>query len=246
MNNSNISNYIFALATMLSVVVVSCRRGTSGDGDLFREYIARLEKTQEEATVAEACRLIDSVAVASPDSLPLMVRTFCRTLAAQQRTTEAAAIASYVWGIDAAENPEIASRLLTFTLLPGTKAPALAGVSPAGMQPNYTLLIFHESTCRTCQVMVEEIREKYRNLREQAVRVISVSTDKGEKAWVEYAATLPWPDKLCDYRGFYSPNMVAWGVASTPTLFLIDGHGKVVDQYGTLDGIWELIFKNGK
>ncbi len=238
------NRHLLFLMALLPVVLTSCYWNASVPNEPFSEQLAQLEKTSgEPTTVTEAYRLIDSVAVASPDSLPAMVRAFCRTLMAQQRSTEAASIAAYLWGVDATENPEIAARLLTSTLLPGTQAPAIRGLAPAGKQFAYTILLFHESACRTCQKLIGEIVQKYPLLCDLNVCVVSVSTDKDEKIWAEYATTLPWPDKLCDYQGFYSPNLEVWGVAATPTMFLVDGQGRVVNQYGTLEKIWELILK---
>ncbi len=122
MVKKNINRCLFALmVTLSSAVLVACAQNAS-DKEPFSRQLAQLEKTQGQATVTEVCRLIDSLAVASPDSLSAMVRAFCRVLVAQQRTAEATSIAAYLWGVDAMETPEIASRLLTSTLLPGTVA----------------------------------------------------------------------------------------------------------------------------
>ncbi len=232
------------LAVLTVTLLCACthrppeRDAGAGGGEVARV----LAQPSPESAAAEARRVIDSVATAAPENLRGLIFGICKALRDRGDVQTAASVAAYPYGVDAAQNGEIALRLLTSTLLPGSQAPAIEGLAPAAGQPAWTILLFHESACRTCQGLVWEIRERYRELLTLGVRVVTVSTDTNEKAWTEYAAMLPWPDKLCDYRGFYNPNMVAWGVAATPTLFLIDGKGKVVDQYGTTDEIWKVIF----
>lgn len=188
-----------------------------------------------DARIEASQALADRVAQQWPELLKPLVHTLCKSLKNGGDTRAATAVAAYPFGIDAAQNGEIAHRLLTATLLPGTKAPALEGLPPSKDAPAATLLFFYESKCRSCQGMVWQLTAKYPALREKGVRVVSLSTDTNEREFAGYSDSFPWPDKLCDLRGFHSPNMTRYGVASTPTLYLIDGLGTVKDWYGAVE-----------
>lgn len=235
--------YLFVLT---AATFAGCGGGRDGRGTAnpYAEIAARVAaQATPDAVLAETRRALDSLAAASPESLRPTVQAICRALVDAGRKTEAASVAALACGIDGGENPEIASRLLTSILLPGTKAPPIAGLLPAREKPKFTVVLFHESACRTCGTIVWELKQRYAELQMAGVRVVTVSTDTDAQVWTEYAAGLPWPDKLCDYRGFYSPAMTAYGVAATPTLFLIDREGVVTDQYGTPEELWSVIFK---
>lgn len=193
-----------------------------------------------------ACLLIVSCsgkpALPDNDTIKPLIRELCQTLKNKGELQAAAIVAAYPYGIDGQQHKEIAMRLLTATLLPGTKAPAIAGVTTNDSKHNSTILLFHESACRTCGRMIRDLEKHYGELQNTGVRVITVSTDTDKKAFAEYSEGLPWPDKLCDYRGFYSPTMESYGVAATPTLFLLDKNGVVAGQYGTLEEVWNILF----
>jgi peroxiredoxin len=191
-------------------------------------------------------RLLGRVAREYPARFKPLVADICRALKARGAGAAAAAVAVLPHGIDAAQYPAIAARLLVATLLPGQKAPALVSGSsrvPApGGDGRQTILFFYASDCRACQAMISEMIERYDALQKARTRVITLSTDTNRELFAEYARKFPWDDKLCDLKGFSSPNMIAYGVAATPTLYLVDGKGTVAGQYETVDELWEVIF----
>lgn len=228
------------LAVLLTgAIFFSCGRVPT---DPYSGIVQRIVgQTTPDGLLTETGLALDSLAAASPEALRPTVQAICRALVDAGRHPEAVSVASLVFGVDEAENTEIAARLLTSILLPGNPAPPISGLAPAQNEPKFTVLLFHESACRTCGDIIWNIKQRYGELQNADVRVVTVSTDTDEKVWMEYAEGLPWPDKLCDHRGFYSPAMIAYGVAATPTLYLIDGTGKIVDQYAEFDQIWERI-----
>jgi peroxiredoxin len=213
--------------------------------DPFAPVAARVvSAVSPEGSLAETKRILDSVVIASPDSLRPVVQAICRALVDAGRKTEAIHVAALVYGIEVSGQEQISLRLLTSILLPGTKAPEIDGLVPSAKQHTFTVVLFHESTCRTCQDMIWELKEQYQELQKSGVRIVTISTDTDPKTWDEYAATLPWPDKLCDYKGFHTPDMDTYGVASTPTMFLVNDKGVVVDQYGTVKEILKVLKNN--
>lgn len=152
-------------------------------------------------------------------------------------TGAAAAIAAYPYGFDISpyEYSEIAERLLGATLLPGQPAPAIEGAGPMSEPaPSATLLLFYETGCNNCGPLIDELIGFYEILASMNVRVVTVSSDTDPQIFADYAAGMPWPDRLCDLQAFAGPNFRNWWVASTPTMWLIDSRGIVVDQYRDL------------
>lgn len=194
-------------------------------------------------SAAEASKiLIERVAKQSPLVRKPLVRELCLIFKGRGNIQTAATVAAYPHGIDGGKDREISYRLLTSTLLPGRKAPVIEGLLRGDdTEQSATLLLFYESRCRTCQQIIRELEENYPVLREKGVRVVSLSIDTDEKTFAEYCEHFPWPDKLCDYRGEYGPNMERFGVATTPTLFLIDEKGIVTDQYDTPEEVWKVL-----
>lgn len=182
--------------------------------------------------------LLSRTALEAPRQIGPVVRTMCRYLSALNETGAAAAIAAYPHGFDISpgEHSEIARRLLGATLLPGQRAPAIDGAGPMpSSPPSATLLLFYESGCHNCGPLIDELVSLYDILQSQEVRVISVSSDTDAQIYEQYAAQFPWPDKICDFRSFAGPNFKSYWVASTPTMWLIDGRGMVVGQYRSLE-----------
>ncbi len=210
--------------------------------EYFRGWIAMYRKStgsEFDVKVTEAAKkLLLRASAQSPDRVKPLVRTLCGQLVASKDLAPAAAIAVYPYGFDLAGNTysEIAERILGAALLPGQPAPAIEGAGPMpSPPPSATLVFFYESGCRTCGPIIEEMIEMYEILVSHHVRVITIASDTDPERFGTYAAGMPWPDKLCDMQGFSGVNFKRYRVASTPTLWVIDGNGIVVDQYDNLD-----------
>ena len=67
------------------------------------------------------------------------------------------------------------------------------------------------------------------------MRVLSIASDEDEHIFSSRAASLPWTEKWYDSRGFYSPDFENYGVASTPTLVVVNPDGRIAGSYHTLE-----------
>lgn len=210
---------------------------------LWNEYLTAWLLSYPDADCATWASkvLIERTALQSPDILKPLSRELCLILTNSGEIQAATIVAALPYGIDAKENKEIALRLLTATLLPGAQAPPIAGLPVGKGKYTATILFFYESRCRSCLSIAGKLKERYPALKERGVRVVSISTDSDETLFREYSEHLPWSDKLCDYRGFHSPTMERFGVAATPTLFLLDKEEVVSGQYDTPEEMWGIL-----
>jgi len=106
-----------------------------------------------------------------------------------------------------------------------------------------TLLFFYESGCGPCENLLAQLPGNYADLQKQGIRIISVSADHDEKTFTEKAKTFPWKDAHCDYEGLKGINFKNYGVAGTPTLFLIDRSGKILLRTAGLDEVLDYLKK---
>jgi thioredoxin-related protein len=104
---------------------------------------------------------------------------------------------------------------------------------------NYTqtLLVFYQSGCGPCEALMQILPGKYEALKEQGIRVISLSADEGELLYKNSSKDYPWPDKYCDFEGKNGLNFKNYAVKGTPTLFLLDKKGAIVQKTATLEEI---------
>jgi len=116
----------------------------------------------------------------------------------------------------------------------GDKAPALIGLERV---PTNSLLIFYESGCPVCQRQLDAIIKTYPQLVEKGIRVISISTDESREVYEYNSKDFPWLDRLCDFQGFKSKNVINYGVIGTPTIFFIDENDIISDRQPQFEDI---------
>ncbi|MDR0612932.1 MAG: TlpA family protein disulfide reductase [Dysgonamonadaceae bacterium] len=117
----------------------------------------------------------------------------------------------------------------------GGKAPLLNGETPAN-----ALLIFYESGCEHCKSQLAEITKHYSEFVEKGIRVYSISVDESKEVYEYHSRNYPWPDKLCDFKGFKGDNLKNYGVVGMPTVYLIDKNGIILDRQPRIQDIKEL------
>lgn len=226
------------VGVFLSVVLFSCRSEPQTFADSLR-------KTKPDVALALSIHYIDSIAIHNPQQITTEIQQICRMFSARGLEHEAARIACHPYEIDPMEQPDIAGRLLTSTLLPGTKAPEI-NIGETAIQPGsdhkQTLVVFYESRCRSCQQMLNELIYNYDRYLQSGVRIITLSADTNPSLFQYYSEQLPWTDNLCDYLHYNSPAFIAYGVANVPTLFLVDEKGIVTQQVYTLQQLEGIIF----
>ncbi|MDR1918949.1 MAG: thioredoxin family protein [Tannerellaceae bacterium] len=114
----------------------------------------------------------------------------------------------------------------------GSPAPAIQGLTDDSYR-GLTLLIFYESGCDNCMLQLEEMKQRYAQLHNSGIRVVSVSADTDERVYTYHSKNFPWPDKLCDYKGYMGENFIRYAILATPTLFLM-GNGLIIGRYASL------------
>ena len=92
----------------------------------------------------------------------------------------------------------------------------------------YSLLVFYQSGCGPCENTLQQLVANYPWLQQRGVRLIALSADTDLQIFDNTARAHPWPDKYCDEQGLGGPNFRRYGVAGTPTMFLLDARGQVL------------------
>jgi peroxiredoxin len=114
---------------------------------------------------------------------------------------------------------------------PGTKAIPIKGIKNLAN----SVIIFYESGCHHCEAELAELKAHYVELQKKGIRVISISSDTSEEVFKHHSSDFPWADNLCDFKGFDGDNFRHYGVVSTPTIYVIDKKGLIVDKYAKLE-----------
>jgi peroxiredoxin len=134
---------------------------------------------------------------------------------------------------------------LIFTGQQGNKdAKILKSNDLAGTDYNKTLLMFYESGCGPCENLLQEIPERYESIKSKGVHIISISADEDEKIFKNKAKDFLWKDTYCDYEGFKGVNFKNYGIAGTPTVFLIDRNGKILLRTAILEEVLSHLKEN--
>ncbi|SBW06509.1 thioredoxin family protein [uncultured Dysgonomonas sp.] len=200
---------------------------------LFSKNPAQAFPTDEFTYISK--RIIERTAIENPEIIESLVRKSAEVLIGINQEKIAACIVAYSNGINISANDdsEIAMRLLTAMMLRGTKAPALIGLEWIGNKEK--LVIFYDSNCPDCKSLLSNITDRYEELSEKGIDIISLSADTDKTLYTKYAENFPWKNKLCDYQSFSSGNFKNYGVAAVPIMYLIDSDGLVVDRFDTLE-----------
>lgn len=125
----------------------------------------------------------------------------------------------------------------------GEERAALQTVPAARLSAKGTVLVFYQSGCGPCESTMEQLIAQYPALRSSGYRLITLSADTDRKLFEETAAAHPWADKYCDGKGFDGGNFRKYGVAGTPTLFVLDKSGKILTRAGGLPEIMSWLGK---
>lgn len=217
----------------VSLVLFSCGRAPT--------FAESLRDAEPSGVVAMAQAHLDSIYVNHPENVKAEHRRICEMLSLRGLRDAALEMSCYPYGIDYKQRPDIAERLLTATLLPGKHAPEIEGIRFTDSK--YTLLFFYESTCRSCQGMINFMKEHYGRFQCSGIRIVTISSDTDRTRFEAYSEKFPWPDKLCYYKKYDSPDFINYGVAATPTTFLVDHKGRVVEQYDSPQEVLDLLLK---
>ncbi|MDR2498797.1 MAG: redoxin domain-containing protein [Tannerellaceae bacterium] len=131
-----------------------------------------------------------------------------------------------------ARNENLARMLAAGKTLPGMAAPKLKGLASDEFR-GISIVIFYESGCDQCVTQLGELQKYYERLRNTGIEVISVAADADPRVFKYHSAAFPWPQKLCDYKGFGGDNFVNYAVIGTPTIFVL-ADGIIIGRYATL------------
>lgn len=95
------------------------------------------------------------------------------------------------------------------------------------VKAKYKLVIFGANWCPSC---VEELRQLiplYEKWKSQGVEVVFISLDTEENVFRDFAIKMPFISR-CDYKKWDTPAAKAYFVSSSPTMYLLDEHQKIM------------------
>lgn len=123
----------------------------------------------------------------------------------------------------------------------GMKAPVLDGLLDPFNKENSKiskmLVVFYQPDCHNCEEQMNLLIKEYEKIKEQGVRVISISSDDKKDTFKKDCQRFPWSDKLCDFKGFSGTNYLNYGVVGTPYFFLLDRNWIVQGRYARISDI---------
>lgn len=103
-----------------------------------------------------------------------------------------------------------------------------------------TLLVFYESGCGPCETLLQQLPGNYELLKEKGIDIIALAADTSEAVFKNKAKSFPWERTFCDYTGKGGVNFQNYAIIGTPTMYLIDKSGKILQKLSSLDELLNL------
>jgi peroxiredoxin len=101
------------------------------------------------------------------------------------------------------------------------------------IQSKRIVLVFWASWCPHCDEMLPELKKYYDPLNTAELEIIAVSVDK-ERADVQSAidaGSYNWIN-IAELKGWDGPVVLEYGIAATPTIFILDENKKIIGKPG--------------
>ncbi len=102
------------------------------------------------------------------------------------------------------------------------------------LDAKYSLLVFYQSGCGPCQETMQGLQGNYKELIAKGIRIITIASDTDEQVYKNTAAPFPWKDKYCNFDGMSGINFKNYAVIGTPTMFILDNKGMIVEKMATV------------
>lgn len=109
----------------------------------------------------------------------------------------------------------------------------------------YTLVMFWASWCHKCEQEIPVLKNVYSAYQSRGFGVVGVSVDNNRSAWLNAIETngLEWPN-VSQLMMWDSPVAKDYRVTQTPSLFLLNKEGKIVDKPKRVYMVEQFLSKN--
>jgi peroxiredoxin len=109
------------------------------------------------------------------------------------------------------------------------------------LNSKYSLLLFYQSDCGHCETTIEGLKKNYKDLVTKNIKIISIAGDADQGTFEKSATAFPWSDKYRDAEGMKGINFVNYGVIGTPTMYMIDEKGSIVQKMSAFSEVLDWI-----
>ncbi len=134
----------------------------------------------------------------------------------------------------------------SYQLAIGKKSPNLTLTNTVGnytttvlktdsLKSKYTLLLFYQSDCGHCETAIATLKTNYKDLVAKGIKIISIAGDLDPVTFTKTAASFPWTAKYRDVEGMNGVNFKNYAVIGTPSMFLLDSKGIIVQKPVTVE-----------
>lgn len=135
-------------------------------------------------------------------------------------------------------------QIVEFSNVENTESKNYKVLDLAKQKSKFSLVVFYQSGCGHCEETILTLQRYYKDLTNKSINIISLSADTEEHVFVKTSLTFPWKDKYCDFQGFNGINFKNYEVIGTPTMFLVDNNGNIIDKFSRVESLSEkILFK---
>ncbi len=84
------------------------------------------------------------------------------------------------------------------------------------------------------------LKSNYQDLVVKGIKIVSIAADTDHNTYKTTAASFPWKAKYCDGQGMNGINFKNYAVMGTPTMFLLDSKGIIIEKIATVEQLMKL------
>jgi peroxiredoxin len=117
-------------------------------------------------------------------------------------------------------------------------------VPSASLDSKYSIVLFYQAGCGYCETALEGLKANYKVLIAHGFKIISIAGDTDQETYNATAKSFPWSAKYQEVAGMNGINFKNYAVIGTPTLFLLDSKGIIIQKPATVKELIEWMEKS--